>query len=443
MKQAIILFTRVPLPGMTKTRMMPTLNEKQCAELHTCFLKDIRKECEQCGADIFVCYTPEDKEGILRKILGDDKQYFPQRGSSLGTKMYHAIDTVLKKGYDACLLMGTDVPEIRSEYLKNAFRILKKKDLVFGRTMDGGYYLVGMKQARKEAFGLSTYGHAHVWEDTRKHLECAGLTVGYIPKLQDMDTESDLAEFRTRMRKNKRRQNTKTGSYLMRKRNISVIIPLYNEEKTIVALQKQLEKIKGKCQILFVDGGSTDNTLGKIQSGYTVIHSGKGRARQMNEGARASSGDILFFLHCDSKLPPKPLAEIRYVMKDYQAGCFGIAFETKKLLMKICAFISNHRIKDRKVMFGDQGIFIERRLFFELGMFPDIPIMEDYQFSLNIKEKGIPLGMTKRRIYTSDRRFPVGIMAKLELMWKMNRLRKMYRDGVSVKKLSALYDDIR
>lgn len=94
-------------------------------------------------------------------------------------------------------------------------------------------------------------------------------------------------------------------------------------------------------------------------------------------------------------------------------------------------------------MFGDQGIFLDRDLFFEIGMFPKIPVMEDYQLSLTLKDQGIRLGMTKRRIYTSDRRFPKGTVPKLKLMWKMNRLRKMYRDGVPIERISRLYRDVR
>ena len=100
----------------------------------------------------------------------------------------------------------------------------------------------------------------------------------------------------------------------------------------------------------------------------------------MNLGAEKSTGDILFFLHCDSELPPHPLARIRKVMRDHRAGCFGIAFHSCHFFMFTCRIISNHRVKDRKVMFGDQGIFIDRELFFEAGGFPEIPIMEDYQF---------------------------------------------------------------
>ena len=224
---------------------------------------------------------------------------------------------------------------------------------------------------------------------------------------------------------------------------ISIIIPTYNEESTIERLMETLEPLNERCEILFVDGGSTDGTLALLKDRYPVIQSPKGRAKQMNKGAEESSGDVLFFLHCDSEVPATALEEIETVMKKYRAGCFGIAFHSKHFFMWTCRVISNHRIKDRKVMFGDQGIFIDRELFFEAGMFPNLPIMEDYQFSLTLKEMGVKLGIAKHRIYTSDRRFPKKTFPKLKVMWKMNRLRKMYRDGVPIDRISKMYRDVR
>ena len=224
---------------------------------------------------------------------------------------------------------------------------------------------------------------------------------------------------------------------------ISIIIPIYNEEKTIGKLLETLEPLKDRCEILFVDGGSKDRTIERLDHQYPVFISEKGRAKQMNRGAMESTGDVLFFLHCDSEVPPTALEEMEEVMKKYRAGCFGIAFHSRHFFMFTCRVISNHRVKDRKVMFGDQGIFIERALFFEVGMFPDMPILEDYQFSLTLKEKKVKLGMTKHRIYTSDRRFEGNTITKLRVMWKMNRLRAMYRNGVPVEEIAELYKDVR
>lgn len=443
MKQAVILFTRVPIPGQTKTRMMPELSPADCARLHTCFLKDIRKELEKIEADLYIAYTPKGNADRLKWIFGGEAEYFPQKGSDLGEKMSHALENVFGMGYDSCILMGADVPELLSESVVRSFELLIEHDVVLGPTVDGGYYLVGMKKPQPAIFQVKSYGKESVLAGTLRAAEDAGLTVGLTDLLADMDTVADLNDYRRRMRENWFLQKTETGRFLAKIARISVIVPIYNEEKTIDALLDQLEPLKESCEILLVDGGSTDGTLEKIRPGFQVLHSEKGRARQMNLGAKESHGDILFFLHCDSELPRKPLAEIRRVMKNHSAGCFGIAFHSLNFFMFTCRMISNHRIKDRKVMFGDQGIFVDRELFFEAGMFPEIAVMEDYQFSLTLKEKKVKLGMTRRRIYTSDRRFPKGTIPKLRLMWKMNRLRKMYRDGVPAETISRLYQDIR
>lgn len=443
MKRAIILFTRAPLAGKTKTRMMPELSPKACARLHACFLKDIGRETEKTGADLFICYTPVGKEEILRSLLPARASYFPQEGDGLGERMHRAFCRVFEKGYDACLLLGSDVPEVQAEDLKQAFSLLEHHDVVLGPTTDGGYYLAGMKKPTPGMFRNQTYGTGSVLKDTVKSIQEAGLSTGFIKTLSDMDEPEDLRAYRRRMRADKRLKGTATGKYLARTSPISVIVPIYNEVKTIEALQDQLEPLRDKCEILFVDGGSTDGTTELIRPCFSLLHSEKGRAKQMNAGAMKSHGDILFFLHCDSELPSKPLAEIRRVMRDYRAGCFGIAYHSWNFFMFTCRVISNHRIKDRKVMFGDQGIFLERELFFEAGMFPEIPIMEDYQFSLTLKEMGVRLGMAKRRIYTSDRRYPAGTVPKLKFMWKMNRMRKMYRDQVPIEKIDRLYRDVR
>ena len=451
-KRALIIFTRVPVPGQTKTRLMPYFTPRQCAKLHTCFLKDIAAECKRVRADLYVCFTgedsrcgcpSEDKGNMLYRIFGECAGYIPQEGADLGQRMYRAIGQVLAKGYASCVLVGTDVPEVRSGDIHQAFDLLKTKDIVFGPTADGGYYLIGMKEARKEAFEKQTYGHGKVLQHTVRGLKSRNLSVGLGKKLHDIDTRGDIAGYRDRQRSDRRLQKTETGKYLMRTCKVSVIVPIYNEEKVIGDLLESLRRIKDRCEVILVDGGSTDRTLDYIDSGFKLLHSPKGRAHQMNLGAEESTGDILFFLHCDSELPKKPLEQIRYVMKDYRVGCFGIAFHSANFFMLTCRLISNHRIKDRKVVFGDQGIFIDRRLFFDAGMFPELPVMEDYQFSLNLKSRGEKIGITKSRIYTSDRRFPEGTVPKLREMWKMNRLRKKYRDGVDIEEIADMYADVR
>lgn len=444
MKQnAWIIFTRVPLPGQTKTRLMPYFTPTQCAALHCCMLKDLRSVKEKVKADLFVAYTPGEKGRMLQRFFGSKVHYFPQEGESMGERMYRAFCRVKKRGYERVVLTGSDIPELSAADISDAFRQLKKKDVVLGKTWDGGYYLIGMKQIRQEIFELPGYGHGHVAEDTVAQIHRLGLSLGYTKSRYDLDEPKDIQLFRDRMRKRRALSQTRTGKYLLSTLRISIIVPIYNEEKTIVKMTEQLMALKDRCEILLVDGGSTDRTRDLIPPELTLLRSEKGRAEQMNCGAKHSTGDILFFLHCDSILPERPLYQIKKVMKHCRAGCFGIAFRSRNFFMWTCGVISNHRIKDRKIMFGDQGIFIDRALFFEVGMFPALPIMEDYQFSLTLKERGEKLGITEKRIYTSHRRFPEGTIPKLRLMWKMNRMRKMYRDGVDIHMISQMYRDVR
>jgi len=225
--------------------------------------------------------------------------------------------------------------------------------------------------------------------------------------------------------------------------HISVIIPVYNEEKTIEKMKDMMRPLKDRCEILFVDGGSTDQSLSLISEEFRVISSPKGRASQMNQGALKSRGEVLFFLHCDSTLPDAALEQIEEVMNKSRSGYFGIKFDSESILMKCCAFMSNLRANMSGIVFGDQGIFIERELFFQVGMFPDIALMEDYQFSLNLKKMKVRQGRAREKLSTSDRRFGGNNFHKIKVMNKMHHLRFLYRKGIPADEIARMYRDIR
>lgn len=228
---------------------------------------------------------------------------------------------------------------------------------------------------------------------------------------------------------------------------ISIIVPVYNEASTIDALQDQLDRIdlvSERCEVIFVDGGSTDGTRGMIRPRYRLIaQEGHGRGGALNTGACASAGEVLFFLHCDSVLPAHALAEIRETLTCCRVGSFGIRFAEASPVLALCQVMSNLRIRFRHISYGDQGLFIERELFFEAGMFPDVPLMEDFQFALNLKERGERLGMTRSRILTSARRFPKGEMRRIATWANMAKLRAEYLKGISPDELSRAYGNAR
>ena len=143
-------------------------------------------------------------------------------------------------------------------------------------------------------------------------------------------------------------------------KKISIIVPVYNEASTIDELIDSLKQFKDYCEIIFVDGGSTDGTNRIIEGKHRLVYSPKkGRSFQMNYGASLSKGDILLFLHADSFLPSDALNQIqKIIFQGYKVGCFKIKFDSRNILMKICGFMSNLRVRLRNIAFGDQGIFI-------------------------------------------------------------------------------------
>ena len=174
-RNAIIIFTREPAAGCTKTRLMPYLTGKQCADLHECFIKDIYREVLKADADIIAVYTGGEPKR-LKSIFGESIPLIEQRGTDIGERMENAVSDVLEMGYNRVVLMGTDIPEIRHETLDDALLMLDEADIVICPTEDGGYYLIGMKEAHHEAFDVSLYGVSSVFEETVESLKKAGLS---------------------------------------------------------------------------------------------------------------------------------------------------------------------------------------------------------------------------------------------------------------------------
>lgn len=192
MSEAIIIFTRVPLEGKTKTRLQGYLTPKECRDIHRCFLKDIYTTCKSTNKNIFIFYTPLGYKDILKNLISWSEEYYLQEGEDLGEKMLNAIKYVLNKGYNSCVLIGTDVPQIKRDNLLDAFNVLKKKDIVIGSTYDKGYYLIGMKKAHKEIFQNQTYGTGDVFSSAVNRFKELGLTWDNVECLLDIDEKDDL-----------------------------------------------------------------------------------------------------------------------------------------------------------------------------------------------------------------------------------------------------------
>ena len=185
---------------------------------------------------------------------------------------------------------------------------------------------------------------------------------------------------------------------------ISVIIPALNEAANIAACVSSVENQKGDFEIIVVDGGSTDQTVELIRSRALVVTSPRGRAVQMKAGARNASGDALLFLHADSCLHPDALVRLREALADSRVagGTFTLKFDSEKLALKFYAAFT--RLKFRYLHYGDQGIFVRRKTFEQLGGYKEMPLMEDIDFLSRLRRKGRVV-LINLPVTTSARRF--------------------------------------
>ena len=223
---------------------------------------------------------------------------------------------------------------------------------------------------------------------------------------------------------------------------ISMIIPIYNESRTIDGMLEQLADLPGNWEILFADGGCSDDTLEQIGGKYPVISCPKGRAKQMNTAAQQAGGEYIWFVHCDSQLPMDAYEQLTSAIENGAVfGCFHIGFDYDGPFMGCNTYLSNRRAKKNHIAFGDQGIWMKKELFLQQGGFPDLPIMEDYELSLRMKQQNIPLTVLSGQIITSGRRYQTRF--PLWTMWQMFYLRCLYRRGVDINEIARRYKDIR
>ena len=443
-RRAYIIFTREPEPGFTKTRMMPYLSPEECVQLHKSFLMDYREMISSVDADVFVyCLSDNGRFEFVEGCFGDAAEVREQTGDSLNRKMDNAIRDVLAMGYESCVLTGCDIPELSAEVINSAFVRLGECDAVIGPTFDGGYYLIGMNKHCEKAFDDGLPPEGTVFENTLSALSSTGMRTELADMMYDLDTPDDIRMYRERLRRNGRARRSHTAECVSELIRISIIVPVYNEETTVEAMMRQLEPYRDKAEIVFVDGGSSDRTLELIGNRYRVISSPKGRGIQMNAGAKASEGDVLFFLHCDSVIPDDILTQIRAVMETCSYGCFGLKYRMRHIFMWTNTHISNFRAWHRGLPFGDQGIFMTRELFDEIGGYPEIPVMEDLELGMTLRSKGIMPGRTRDRITASSRRYQGRWIDVLITELRMWSLRRRYFRGDDMSSIASAYEDIR
>lgn len=223
---------------------------------------------------------------------------------------------------------------------------------------------------------------------------------------------------------------------------ISIIIPVLNEEKSIATLLENLKDLEGNKEIIIVDGGSCDNTVNIAKEYGLIVEGSRGRARQMNAGAKIAKGDILWFVHSDSILDLGSLVHIKKVIEEgYIGGSFKLYFyDLDTRFMRYVACSSNRRAKYLKLIFGDQGLFIKKDIFQQLDGYKDMELMEDWDMSKRVHNLG-KMKTLDIRIGTSARRFEKGGQVKTLLF--MHKIKLLYLLGIPPDRLSKIYRQVR
>ena len=219
---------------------------------------------------------------------------------------------------------------------------------------------------------------------------------------------------------------------------ISIIIPALNEAGSIEVILTDLKPLReAGHEVIVVDGGSSDMTTGLAsRHADRVIQSSPGRAIQMNRGAAAASGELLWFLHADTRVPAEAATMLQQAAGEDDWGRFDIRLSGKHPLFRLIEQMISLRSRLTGIATGDQGIFISQQLFRRTGGFPEIPLMEDIALSKMLRSVQRPLCF-RQRLETSSRRWEErGIVRTILLMW---RLRLAYFFGADPAELARRY----
>jgi len=407
-RDRLIIFTRYPRSGETKTRLIPRLGADAAAQLQKEMTENTIRLAREFRSthpvDLEVCFTGGDL-WHLTHWLGSDLDFRPQGPGELGSRMARAIRRGLLNNRCA-VVIGTDCPGLSALYLGQAFDQLPTADLVIGPAADGGYYLIGLTRLIPDLFQGIAWGSPQVLQATLAIADQQRLIVRQLPILNDLDRPADLdlllpvVQSATRSR----RQRKQTAQ------RISVIIPTYNEETTITQRLHELHAIGSFHEIIVADGGSTDRTREGVAQfpDVLLLQTNRGRARQLNHAASIATGDVLLFVHADVSLPGNAIAEIDQALS--AVGTVGGAFriktvaESKHHWVVPLLGLADLRSRYTRHPYGDQAIFVHRSAFAAINGFPSVPILEDLFFSKKLSSIG-KIAQCRGPVLVSGRRF--------------------------------------
>ncbi len=392
--EILVLFSRYPQAGRTKTRLARLLGPDGAAKLQRRLTERVVAQIapwlSRRGARCEIRFDGGSAEQ-MGAWLGGGFSYRAQGGGDLGVRMQRAFADHFAAGATAVAIIGADCPGLDADILDQAFAALAQQTVVFGPAQDGGYYLVGLRQPLPDLFQDVPWGTGAVLQRSLKKVRRRGLPPTLLPWLRDVDRPRDLPSWA---------RAAGPG------RTISVIIPTLNEEAEIAAT---LSHVVQGCpdEVIVADGGSADDTCALARGfGVKVITVPRGRSRQLNAGAEEARSNLLLFLHADTWVPNGYSGLIAQCLDqpDVAGGTFSFALREPFAGRGVVETLVNLRCRWLHSPYGDQGLFLRRELFETLGGFPGWPILEDVEMVRQLRRSGKVVTLSAR-ISTSGRRW--------------------------------------
>jgi len=392
-RDRLIIFGRYSVPGRVKTRLIPAIGPAGAAGLQLWLTEKTLGMAKAfafpCGIDVEVCFEGG-SEQKMRRWLGSGFSFSRQAPGDLGMRMYAAFLAAFQSGCRRVVLLGTDIPGLKTDHLRQALDALTENDLVIGPSTDGGYWLIGLNRPAHLFQGIK-WGTGAVLGQTLDLANEQGLGVKELDSLTDIDTAEDLKLL--------------PPEWAGKVPYVSVIIPTLNEAENIEATIRSA--LNEDVETIVVDGGSTDDTVARaMRAGARVEMGSRGRAQQQNLGAASARGRVLLFLHADTLLPACYVNHVFETLMDTEtvAGAFRFKTNLDSPLMNLIELITNVRSQYFNLPYGDQGLFIWKSVFESVGGFPDVPIAEDLFFVRRLSKQG-RIKVAPVHVVTSARRW--------------------------------------
>lgn len=220
---------------------------------------------------------------------------------------------------------------------------------------------------------------------------------------------------------------------------VSIVVPTLNEAPRIEACLRRLRSDFPSCELVVVDGGSTDGTVELAARYAATIGSVAGRATQMNAGAAVSSGDVLWFIHADCQVPADALELLRQALRDpgVVGGGLQLSFDQRSVGLDYLAISSNVRARRLSWIFGDQAMFVRREVFDLVGGFPELPLMEDLEMSRILRRRGRLVVLPTTVTASARRLVEQGVWPMTVLM---QLLKLQYLLGVNPERIRRRYE---